>query len=111
MPSATNIFEIPATITARGQTTVPAAIRKMLALGTNDQVLFKALADGTVVIEKRRFKTDEDRVLDAFLDLLAKDIEDHPERLKALDADRIAYAMSLVEGVEVDLDLSLDDQT
>ena len=32
MAKTAEILEIPATITARGQTTVPAAIRKMLAL-------------------------------------------------------------------------------
>ncbi len=33
MAKTAEILEIPATITDRGQTTVPAAIRKMLALG------------------------------------------------------------------------------
>jgi hypothetical protein len=34
MRKAAEILEIPATITARGQITVPAAIRKMLGLGS-----------------------------------------------------------------------------
>ena len=111
MSSSTKILEIPATITARGQTTVPAAIRKVLALGKNDQVVFRALSDGTVVIEKRLFQVDEDHALDAFLDFLAKDIQTHPERLMPIDEKRVAYAASLVEGVEVNLEASLDDQT
>ena len=36
MAKTAEILEIPATITDRGQTTVPAAIRKMLALGKRD---------------------------------------------------------------------------
>jgi antitoxin PrlF len=111
MSSSTKVLEIPATITARGQTTVPAAIRKVLALGKNDQVVFRALSDGTVVIEKRLFQDDEDFVLNAFLDFLAKDMQEHPERLMPLDVERVAYAASLVENVEVDLEASLDDQT
>ncbi len=39
MAKTAEILEIPATITERGQTTVPAAIRKMLALGKRDQAL------------------------------------------------------------------------
>jgi hypothetical protein len=54
MAKASEILEIPATITGRGQTTVPAAIRKMLALGKRDQVVFRGLADGTVVIAKKK---------------------------------------------------------
>ena len=47
MAKTAEILEIPATITERGQTTVPAAIRKMLALGKRDKVVFRGLADGT----------------------------------------------------------------
>jgi hypothetical protein len=43
MAKAAEILEIPATITERGQTTVP-AIRKMLALGKRDQMVFRGLA-------------------------------------------------------------------
>jgi antitoxin PrlF len=49
MAKAAEILKIPATITARGQTTVPAAIRKKLALGKRDQVVFCGLADRTVM--------------------------------------------------------------
>jgi antitoxin PrlF len=41
MAKTTEILEISATVTARGQTSVPAAIRKMLALGKGDQVVFR----------------------------------------------------------------------
>src|ERR1700738_2641820 len=54
MAKTAEILEIPATITDRGQTTVPAAIRKMLALGKRDQVVFRGRADGTVVIVKKQ---------------------------------------------------------
>jgi bifunctional DNA-binding transcriptional regulator/antitoxin component of YhaV-PrlF toxin-antitoxin module len=53
MPKAAKLLEISATITERGQTTVPTAIRKMLALGQRDRVVFRGLADGTVVLAKK----------------------------------------------------------
>ncbi len=109
MPRAAKILEISAAITERGQTTVPAAIRKMLALGRRDHVVFRGLADGTVVIEKR---TDEaDPALGAFLSFLERDIAARPHAVRAIDPDRIGYAKGLVDGVTVDLEGSLDEET
>ena len=54
MSKNAKLLEIPATITDRGQTTVPAAIRKMLALGKRDRVVFRGLADGTVAPRPQR---------------------------------------------------------
>ncbi len=107
MPRAAKILEISAAVTERGQTTVPAAIRKMLALGRRDHVVFRGLADGTVVIEKRA--EEEDPALGPFLGLLAQDIAARPQAIQAIDPDRIAYAKGLVEGVAVDLDAPLDE--
>jgi antitoxin PrlF len=53
MAKTAEIPKISATITERGHTTVPAAIRKMLALGKADQVVFRGRADGIVVIAKK----------------------------------------------------------
>ena len=72
------ILEMPATITERGQTTVPAAIRKMLALGKRDRVVFRGLADGTVVLAKKTAAEKPDPVIGKFLALLAKDIASSP---------------------------------
>lgn len=84
MAKTAEILEIPATITARGQTTVPAAIRKMLALGKRDQVVFRGLADGTVVIAKKRPGTDDgDPVIGKFLEFLARDMASEPARISA----------------------------
>ena len=79
MAKTAEILEIPAAITDRGQTTVPAAIRKMLALGKRDQVVFRGLADGTVVIAKRQKRADEgDPVIGRFLAFLARDMATEP---------------------------------
>jgi antitoxin PrlF len=46
-------LEIEATITERGQTTVPVAIRKMLGV-KQGAIVFKGMPDGTVIIEPKR---------------------------------------------------------
>ena len=67
MPKAAKLLEISATITERGQTTVPTAIRKMLALGKRDRVVFRGLADGTVVLAKKTADERADPVIGNFL--------------------------------------------
>ena len=83
MAKTAEILEIPATITERGQTTVPAAIRKMLALGKRDQVVFRGLADGTVVIAKKEPQVEDgDPVICKFLEFLARDMAKEPARIR-----------------------------
>ena len=112
MQKIAEILEIPATITARGQTTVPAAIRKMLALGKRDRVVFRGLADGTVIIAKKDLEVERrDPVIDKFLKLLANDMATGADRILALPSDLLSRGMALVEGVECDLDSVLaEDQ-
>jgi antitoxin PrlF len=110
MASAAEIIEIAATITERGQTTVPAAIRKMLSLGKRDQVVFRGLADGTVVIAKKPARADEDDpVIGKFLEFLARDMAQGPAQIRQAPKSMLARAKTLVEGVEVDLDAALAD--
>ncbi|MCP3468019.1 type II toxin-antitoxin system PrlF family antitoxin [Bradyrhizobium sp. CCGUVB23] len=108
MAKTAEILEIPATITERGQTTVPAAIRKMLALGKRDQVVFRGLADGTVVIAKKQARADEgDPVIGKFLAFLTRDMATAPARIRPVPKSLVARGKSLVKGVEVDLDAAL----
>jgi antitoxin PrlF len=110
MAKTAEILEIPATITDRGQTTVPAAIRKMLALGKRDQVVFRGLADGTVVIAKRQTRAEEgDPVLGKFLAFLAHDMAAEPARIRPVPKSVVTRGKALVKGVEVDLDAALPD--
>src|SRR4051812_33068923 len=110
MAKTAEILEIPATITDRGQTTVPAAIRKMLALGKRDQVVFHGLADGTVMISKKEMHAEEgDPVIGKFLALLARDMTDEPGRIRRVPKSLLARGKALVKGVKVDLDAALPD--
>ena len=107
MPKTAEILEIPATITERGQTTVPAAIRKMLALGKRDHVVFRGLADGTVVLAKKTAPEKPDPVIGKFLAFLAKDMTSSPSRVRSVPRDLVTRASALVQGVDVDIDASL----
>jgi antitoxin PrlF len=110
MAKRAEILEIPATITSRGQTTVPAAIRKMLLLGKRDRVVFRGLADGTVVIAKKETRADgDDPVIGKFLEFLARDMSNEPARIRPVANALVSRGKALVKGVEVDLDAPLPD--
>lgn len=110
MAKTAEILEIAATITDRGQTTVPAAIRKMLALGKRDHVVFRGLADGTVMISKRESRADDgDPVIGTFLAFLARDMASEPARIQPVPKSLVARGKSLVKGVKVDLDATLPE--
>ena len=54
---------------------MPAAIRRMLSLGKRDRVVFRALADGTVVIARKDERAeDRDPLIGKFLSFLAGDM-------------------------------------
>ena len=109
MPKSAKLLEIPATITERGQTTVPAAIRKMLALGKRDRVVFRGLADGTVVLARQENTERLDPVIGKFLAFLAKDMTSAPSRIKPVPRALLERGRKLVRGVTVDLDKALPD--
>lgn len=98
-------------LTDRYQTTVPAGVRNQLKLGKGDRIRYCTDPDGRVYIEPAR-ESEADPALCSFLDLLAADISDHPERLKAFDGELHDRLKALVGDVEVDLDSSLspDDE-
>ncbi|MBG0807955.1 type II toxin-antitoxin system PrlF family antitoxin [Methylosinus sp. H3A] len=110
MAKTSEFLEIPATITDRGQTTVPAAIRKMLHLRKRDRVVFRGLADGTVIIAKEQAHVEEeDPVIGKFLEFLARDMVDQPSQIRPPPPALLSRGKALVKGVKVDLDAALPD--
>lgn len=101
-------LEIEATITERGQTTVPAAIRKMLGI-SKGAIVFKGMPDGTVVIEPKQEESEDDPAIAAFLAFLEKDIEKSPQRLVPLTKEMMDEMDDLVGHLDIDLDAPLDD--
>lgn len=108
MAKVAEVLEIPATVTARGQTTVPAAIRRMLGLNKAGPIVFRRLADGTITVAKADGpRAEDDPALGPFLTFLERDIETRPQAIKPVTQDLYRRAASLVDGVEVDLDSAL----
>jgi antitoxin PrlF len=90
------------TITAKGQTTVPKAIRDALGLVSGDRIAFRV--EGEAILVTRADDVDDDPVLGAFLRLLESDMVQFPSRLTPLDPDLMARIDELTDGVDDDLD-------
>ena len=106
------ILEAESTLTERYQTTVPETVRRALRLGKRDKIRFTIRPDGDVVLTRAVVPTIEDPVMGHFLNFLAHDIANHPERLAAVDAALAQRIQFLVGDLKVDLDaaLSADDE-
>ena len=105
-------LEVESTLTDRYQTTVPEMVRRALRLGKRDKIHYTIRPNGEVLLTRAATAEGDDPVLGSFLDFLARDLANHPERLRAVDAGLVQRLQSLVSGVEVDLDaaLSADDE-
>ena len=102
----TPILEAEARLTAQNQITIPAPIRKALKLtGGKSRIKFQISKDGKVLVARvdPPAKDGEDPALRPFLTLLAKDIQEHPERIRPFPVSLVERARLAAEGVEVDL--------
>ena len=96
------------TITAKGQTTVPKAVRQALGVRSGDRIAFR-LGENGVTLE-RVSGADEDPALAPFLDFLARDIARRPEALQALTPMLAARIAELTRGMDVDLDAEIEGE-
>jgi len=87
------------TITAKGQTTVPKAIRQALGVGYGSRIAFR-VEDGTVSVHAVT-EPEEDPALVPFLALLERDIAARPEKLIPLPSALAACMTAATEGVTV----------
>ena len=101
-----HVFEEVSTITAKGQTTVPKAVRQLLGLGIGDKVVFHVDNDQVTLVPVGA--VHDDPVVGAFLDFIAKDIERRPEAVQPLSRSFAARLTSLTKGTSVDLDAPIE---
>lgn len=80
-----SIIREVATITAKGQITLPKSIRQALGVDVGAKVAFELHEDGQIVVS-RADTEHEDPVIGAFLDLLATDIRSG-RHVRAMPAD------------------------
>jgi len=102
-------IESQSTMTDRYQTTVPTPVRKALNLTKRDKIKYTILGDGNVVISKVENHND-DPVLDKFLSFLESDMANRPEHLVSLSEDLQKQALTLTDGIPVDLDSALHEE-
>ena len=100
-------LQVESTLTDRYQTTVPETVRRALRLGKRDKIHYTIRPDGEVVLTRAAAGDGDDAALAPFLSFLARDMAEHPERLRAVDAGFAKRIRALASGVEVDLDAPL----
>jgi antitoxin PrlF len=100
------VIEEICTITAKGQTTVPKAVRQALGLGYGGRIAFR-IENGAVTVHAAD-ATEGDPALGPFLELLARDIETRPETLVPLTEDFIDRMQELTKGIVVDPDAPIE---
>lgn len=94
-----------ATITSKGQITLPKPIRQALGVDAGGKVDFELREDGQVVVT-RIDAEHEDPAIGAFLDLIARDIR-AGRHVRGLPED-LARAMREQAGRRVNLDEEID---
>ncbi len=103
----TKILQAASTLTNRYQTTIPEPIRELLHLNKRDKITYTVENDGKVLISRA---TEDDPVLEEFLNFLAMDIKNNPTHVQSFDQALIDRARDLTSGMEIDLDASLDEK-
>lgn len=100
-------LQVESTLTDRYQTTVPEIVRLALRLGKRDKIRFSIRPNGEVVLSRSDHSEVDDPVLGAFLEFLARDLADHPERLEVVDQGFVDRIFSVAGDIDIDLDAPL----
>lgn len=101
------LIEEKSTLTAKGQTTVPKAVRQALGISAGDRIAFR-VDDGGKVSLARDEAPEEPSAVDAFLAFLSNDIKRRPQAVTPMPDDAVRRMRALSDGVEVDLDGDFD---
>ena len=99
------LIEEVSTITAKGQTTVPKAVRQALGVDYGGRIAFRVGAKGVTVV---RADEEEDPAIGSFLGFLARDIKSHPERVKSIAPKLASRIAALTEGIDGSPDDAID---
>lgn len=100
-------IEKVATITAKGQTTVPKAVRQALGADYGGKITYRIDENG---VSLHRADETEDPALGAFLQFLAADIQHHPDGVGPVSPELRARIEALTEGMQVDLDAPIEGE-
>ncbi len=95
------------TLTDRYQTTIPEPVRELLHLSKRDKINYTVEENGKIIISRAN---EEDPLLGDFLNFLANDIKDNFSSIQPISSALIDRARHLTTGMDIDLDISLDDK-
>ncbi len=93
-------------ITAKGQTTVPKAVRQALGVSYGGEIAYLVDEGGRVSLIGAEEETDP--VIDGFLAFLARDMARNPSHISAFPAGLADRMAALTAGMNVDLDEAID---
>lgn len=100
------VLEEVSTITAKGQTTVPKSVRKVLGVDVGGHIAFRVEGKRVTLVSVE--EAHEDPVVGNFLDFLAHDLERRPEAIKPLSREFAVRMAALAKGAKVDLEAPID---
>ena len=101
------LLEEISTITSKGQTTIPKAVRQALGVDYGGRIAFRVDEKRGVTVYRADDEHD-DPAIDRFLTFLARDIERRPEALQPLSPALVKRLGALTKGVDVDLNGAID---
>lgn len=93
-------------ITAKGQTTVPKAVRRALGVSYGGEIAYVVDEGGRVSLLGP--EEEGDPVIDAFLSFLARDMARHPAAITAFPAALAERMAALTAGMDVDPGEAID---
>ncbi|MDP3258366.1 MAG: type II toxin-antitoxin system PrlF family antitoxin [Bosea sp. (in: a-proteobacteria)] len=102
---ATLVYE-RSKITAKGQTTVPKAVRQALGVSYGGEIAYVVDEGGRVSLVAAQEETDP--VTDGFLTFLAQDMAKNPAHLTAFPTALADRMTTLTAGMSVDPDEEID---
>jgi len=103
------ILREESTITTKGQTTVPKAVRQALGVDYGGRIAFFVDEQRRVYIRKAETEEIADPVIDSFLEFLARDMARNPGKsILPFPQDLLDRAAALTAGMTVDLDAEIE---
>ena len=99
--------KIESTLTNSDQTTVPEAVHRALTPGKDDTLRDAIHGSSDLTLSRAGTSEEGGPLRQQFLDFLAADISNHPDRLVPMDEGFVKRLRALVVGVDVDLDAPL----
>ncbi|PYE40671.1 antitoxin PrlF [Rhizobium sp. PP-F2F-G20b] len=97
------------TISVKGQTTIPKAVRQALGVEPGDRIAFTVDEHRRVYLEKVKPEQTSDPVIDSFLGFLANDMSNNPgTSVVSFPQALLDRAVALTAGMSVDLDAEIE---